>query len=267
MAETNGAPQHGGKAPPCTVVIFGATGDLTARLLMPAIYNLSRTGLLSDNFALIGLGRTDQSHSNFRQSLTDAIKRFVASSDHGGSPNPLDEKAWDFVASRSHYMPGDLNDLKTYQNLAKLIDEVGTPNGTQGNVLFYLAVASQLFGPIIDKLGEAGLADQSKGWRRVIIEKPFGTDLATAKALNNRVLKVLDESQVYRIDHFLGKETVQNIMALRFANGIFEPLWNRDHIDHVQITVSETVSVEHRAAFYEQTGATWCPTMSSSSSA
>ena len=255
MAETNGAPRHGGKAPPCTVVIFGATGDLTARLLMPAIYNLSRTGLLSDNFALIGLGRTDQSHGNFRQSLTDAIKRFVATGDHGGTPNPLDEKAWDFVASRSHYMPGDLNDLKTYQNLAKLIDEVGTANGTQGNVLFYLAVASQLFGPIIDKLGEAELADQSKGWRRVIVEKPFGTDLATAKALNTRVLKVLDESQVYRIDHFLGKETVQNIMALRFANGIFEPLWNRDHIDHVQITVSETVSVEHRASFYEQTGA------------
>jgi glucose-6-phosphate 1-dehydrogenase len=254
MAESVGT-RNAAKAPPCTVVIFGATGDLTARLLMPAIYNLSRTGLLSENFALIGLGRTDQTHSDFRQSLTDAIKRFVASGDHGGTPNPLDEKAWDFVSSRSHYMPGDLNDLKTYQNLAKLIDEVGTANGTRGNVLFYLAVAAQLFGPIIDKLGEAGLADQSKGWRRVIIEKPFGTDLSTAKALNTRVLKVLDESQVYRIDHFLGKETVQNIMALRFANGIFEPLWNRDHIDHVQITVSETVSVEHRAAFYEQTGA------------
>ncbi len=256
MAEANGAPQHGGKAPPCTVVIFGATGDLTARLLMPAIYNLSRTGLLSDKFALIGLGRTDQSHSDFRQSLTDAIKRFVATGDHGGTPNPLDEKAWDFIVSRAHYMPGDLNSPDTYKSLSSLIDQVGTANGTQGNVLFYLAVASNLFGPIIDKLGEAGLAKEENGaWRRVIIEKPFGTDLASAKALNARVLKVLDEPQVYRMDHFLGKETVQNIMALRFANGIFEPLWNRDHIDHVQITVAETVSVEHRAAFYEQTGA------------
>jgi glucose-6-phosphate 1-dehydrogenase len=256
MAEQGGTTRSGAKAPPCTVVIFGATGDLTARLLMPAIYNLSRTGLLSDNFALIGLGRTDQSHSDFRQSLTDAIKRFVATGDHGGTPNPLDEKAWDFIVSRSHYMPGDLNSTDTYKNLSDLIDQVGTANGTQGSVLFYLAVASNLFGPIIDQLGAAGLAEEKNGsWRRVIIEKPFGTDLATAKALNARILKVLDEPQIYRMDHFLGKETVQNIMALRFANGIFEPLWNRDHIDHVQITVSETVSVEHRAAFYEQTGA------------
>jgi glucose-6-phosphate 1-dehydrogenase len=223
---------------------------------MPAIYNLSRTGLLSDNFALIGLGRTDQSHGDFRQSLTDAIKRFVATGDHGGTPNPLDEKAWDFIVNRSHYMPGDLNDPETYKHLGKLIDEVGAANNTQGNVLFYLAVAASLFGPIIEKLGEAGLTSEENGrWRRVIIEKPFGTDLASAKALNAQVLKVLDESQVYRMDHFLGKETVQNIMALRFANGIFEPLWNRDHIDHVQITVAETVSVEHRASFYEQTGA------------
>jgi glucose-6-phosphate 1-dehydrogenase len=256
MAEQGGAMRAGAKAPPCTVVIFGATGDLTARLLMPAIYNLSRTGLLSDNFALIGLGRTDQSHGDFRQSLTDAIKRFVATGDHGGTPNPLDEKAWDFIASRSHYMPGDLNDPETYKNLGKLIEEVGKANNTQGNVLFYLAVASSLFGPIIEQLGTAGLSTEENGrWRRVIIEKPFGTDLASAKALNTQVLKVLDESQVYRMDHFLGKETVQNIMALRFANGIFEPLWNRDHIDHIQITVAETVSVEHRAAFYEQTGA------------
>ena len=254
MPESVGT-KHRAKAPPCTVVIFGATGDLTARLLMPAIYNLSRTGLLSDHFALIGLGRTAQSDDAFRQSLTDAIKRFVASNDHGGSPNPFDEDAWNAIASRSHYMSGDLNNPETYRNLSKTLDQVGTANGTQGNVLFYLAVAAQLFGPIIDQLGAAGLADEKSGWRRVIIEKPFGTDLGSAHALNAQVLKVLDEPQVYRMDHFLGKETVQNIMALRFANGIFEPLWNRDHIDHVQITVAETVSVEHRAAFYEQTGA------------
>jgi glucose-6-phosphate 1-dehydrogenase len=256
MAEQGATTRAGSKAPPCAVVIFGATGDLTARLLMPAIYNLSRTGLLADNFALIGLGRTNQTDDDFRKSLTEAIKRFVGTGDHGGTPNPLDEKAWDFIVSRAHYMSGDTNNPETYSNLSKKLDEVGTANGTQGNVLFYLAVAAQLFGPIIDQLGAAGLASEENGrWRRVIIEKPFGTDLASAKALNTQVLKVLNESQVFRMDHFLGKETVQNIMALRFANGIFEPLWNRDHIDHVQITVAETVSVEHRAAFYEQTGA------------
>ncbi|MBV9553221.1 MAG: glucose-6-phosphate dehydrogenase [Alphaproteobacteria bacterium] len=255
MAESVGT-RNATQAPPCTVVIFGATGDLTARLLMPAIYNLSRTGLLSQNFALVGLGRTQQSDDAFRQSQTDAMKRFVASGDHGGTPNPLDEKAWDFIASRTSYMSGDLADAATYQELSKKLDQISAKNGTKGNVLFYLAVAAQMFGPIIDQLGAAGLAEEKDGyWRRVIIEKPFGTDLDSAKALNTRVLKVLNENQVYRMDHFLGKETVQNIMALRFANGIFEPLWNRDHIDHVQITVAETVSVEHRAAFYEQTGA------------
>jgi glucose-6-phosphate 1-dehydrogenase len=253
MADANGAPQRGGKAPPCTVVIVGATGDLTARLLMPAIYNLSRTGLLSDNFALIGVGRSPESDESFRKDLTDDIQRFVTA---GGEGTPFDAKAWDFIASRMSYMSGDVTKPELFQDLKKKLDEVAAANGTQGNVLFYLAVAASLFGPIIDQLGAAGLAEETNGaWRRVIIEKPFGTDLASAKALNARILKVLNEAQIYRMDHFLGKETVQNIMALRFANGIFEPLWNRDHIDHVQITVAETVSVEHRAAFYEQTGA------------
>jgi len=256
MADANGAPQRGGKAPPCTVVIFGATGDLTARLLMPAIYNLSRTGLLADNFALIGIGRSPESDDTFRQSQTDAIKRFVGGGGEGSSGGGLDEKAWDFIASRMSYMSGDVTKPEMYQGLKQKLDDISKASGTQGNVLFYLAVAASLFGPIIDQLGAGGLAAEEDGrWRRVIIEKPFGTDLVSAKALNTRILKVLDESQIFRMDHFLGKETVQNIMALRFANGIFEPLWNRDHIDHVQITVSETVSVEHRAAFYEQTGA------------
>ena len=256
MVDANGAPQRGGKAPPCTVVIFGATGDLTARLLMPAIYNLSRTGILSDNFALIGLGRSPETDESFRNDLTEDIKRFVTGGGEGSSNTPLDEKAWGFIASRMSYMSGDVNTPELYERLKQRLSEVGEANGTQGNVLFYLAVAASLFGPIIDQLGASGLAKEENGsWRRVIIEKPFGTDLVSAKALNTRILKVLDESQVYRMDHFLGKETVQNIMALRFANGIFEPLWNRDHIDHVQITVAETVTVEHRAAFYEQTGA------------
>ncbi|MBV9971124.1 MAG: glucose-6-phosphate dehydrogenase [Xanthobacteraceae bacterium] len=256
MAEQGGRIAHGAKAPPCAMVIFGATGDLTARLLMPAIYNLSRTGLLPDNFALIGLGRGEQSDGDFRQSMTDAIKRFVASGDHGGSPNPFDESAWNSICSRMAYMAGDVTQPQIYNELSAKLQEIGAEYSTQGNVLFYLAVAASLFGTIVERLGEAGLTAEGNGrWRRVIIEKPFGTDLASAKALNARVLKVLDEPQVYRMDHFLGKETVQNIMALRFANGIFEPLWNRDHIDHVQITVAETVGVEHRAQFYEQTGA------------
>src|SRR5215469_11617083 len=256
MADPNGAPVRGGKAPPCTVVIFGATGDLTARLLMPAIYNLSRTGLLSENFAVIGIGRSPETDDSFRDDLTKDIQHFANGSGEGASNTGFDAKAWDFIASRMSYMSGDVTKPELYGNLTKKLAEIGEANGTQGNVLFYLAVAASLFGPIIDQLGACGLAEEKNGsWRRVIIEKPFGTDLASAKALNTRVLKVLDESQVYRMDHFLGKETVQNIMALRFANGIFEPLWNRDHIDHVQITVAETVTVEHRAAFYEQTGA------------
>ena len=256
MAEQGGTGRRGAKAPPCTVVIFGATGDLTARLLMPAIYNLSRTGLLSENFALIGIGRSPETHESFRKDLTDDIQHFANGGGEGSSGASFDAKAWDFIASRMSYMSGDVTKPELFQDLKNKLDEVARINGTQGNILFYLAVAASLFGPIIDQLGESGLAKEENGsWRRVIIEKPFGTDLASAKALNARVLKVLDESQVFRMDHFLGKETVQNIMALRFANGIFEPLWNRDHIDHVQITVAETVGVEHRAAFYEQTGA------------
>src|SRR5580692_4802124 len=256
MANASGAPQRGGKAPPCTVVIFGATGDLTARLLMPAIYNLSRTGLLSDNFALIGVGRSPETDESFRKDLTEAIKGFATGHGEGSSGGGFDEKAWNFIAERMTYMSGDVTKPDLYQSLKQKLDAISQANGTQGNVLFYLAVAASLFGPIVDQLGASGLAtEENNSWRRVIIEKPFGTDLATAKALNARILKVLDEPQIYRMDHFLGKETVQNIMALRFANGIFEPLWNRDHIDHVQITVAETVSVEHRAAFYEQTGA------------
>jgi glucose-6-phosphate 1-dehydrogenase len=256
MAEQGVTKPRGAKAPPCTIVIFGATGDLTARLLMPAIYNLSRTGLLADNFALIGLGRSPETDESFRTDLTEDIKRFVNGGGEGSSSTPFDAKAWDFIASRTSYMSGDVLNPDTYQVLAKKLQEADKANDTQGNVLFYLAVAASLFGPIIEQLGAAGLAEQKNGnWRRVIIEKPFGTDLASARALNTQILKVLDEPQIYRMDHFLGKETVQNIMALRFANGIFEPLWNRDHIDHVQITVAETVTVEHRAAFYEQTGA------------
>src|SRR5579885_3419476 len=256
MTDPIGSISHVATAPPCIMVIFGASGDLTKRLLMPAIYNLSRSGLLSDNFALVGVDRRDQSTEEFRDYLAEGVRSFVSDTAMGGTATPFDEKAWRAVGDRMFHLSGDLNNPETYRELDKLLGAVAAEHHTGGNVLFYLAVAASLFGPIVDQLGAAGLVREQNGaWRRVIIEKPFGNDLASAKALNARVLKVLDESQVYRMDHFLGKETVQNIMVLRFANGIFEPLWNRDHIDHVQITVAETVGVERRASFYEATGA------------
>src|SRR5271170_3844850 len=244
------------KATPCTMVIFGAGGDLTKRLLIPAIYNLAKDKLLSDTFAIIAADRTPKPPEAYRDSLADGVRSFVSDTASGGTTEPFDTKTWDVIASRITHFAGDFTTAETYARLGDLLKTTEGQFKTGGNVLFYLAVASQLFGTIVERLGEAGLTEEKQGaWRRVIIEKPFGTDLDTAKALNARILKVLGEPQIYRMDHFLGKETVQNMMALRFANGIFEPLWNRDHIDHVQITVAETVSVEHRAAFYEQTGA------------
>jgi glucose-6-phosphate 1-dehydrogenase len=244
------------KAPPCTMVIFGAGGDLTKRLLMPAIYNLEKGKLLSDNFAIVAADRTPKPAKDYRDYLADGVRSFVSDTGSGGEVEPFDPAAWDFVASRITHFAGDFTTSDTYARLADLLEKIAAERQTGGNVVFYLAVASQLFGTIIERLGEAGLAqEQNGGWRRVIIEKPFGSDLGSAGALNAQILKVLTESQIYRMDHFLGKETVQDIMVLRFANGIFEPLWSRDHIDHVQISVAETVGVERRAKFYEATGA------------
>jgi glucose-6-phosphate 1-dehydrogenase len=244
------------QAPPCAIVIFGSSGDLTKRLLMPALYNLAKNKLLPDNFALIGVDRAERTAEEFRDYLAEGVKSFVSDTAAGGRPEPFDATAWDFLAQRMDRVAGDVTKPETYRQLAGALANVEKEHGTAGNVVFYLAVAAFLFAPIVEGLGAAGLLREANGrWRRVIIEKPFGTDLTSARALNARILKLLDEPQIYRMDHFLGKETVQNIMVLRFANGIFEPLWNRDHIDHVQITVAETVGVERRAAFYEQTGA------------
>ena len=230
-----GRPGRGHRAPPCAMVIFGASGDLTKRLLMPALYNLARARRLSDKFVVIGVDRTEWSETNFRASLADGVRRFV--SDTGGTgtvAEAFDADSWDFLASRMSHIDGDATSPELYGRLAQRLKEVDAAHDTGGNVIFYLAVASSLFGPIVERLAEAGLTEEKDGsWRRVIIEKPFGTDLASAHALDEHLLKVIEESQVYRMDHFLGKETVQNIMVLRFANGIFEPLWNRDHIDHV----------------------------------
>jgi glucose-6-phosphate 1-dehydrogenase len=252
-----GSGQRTAKAPDCTMVIFGAGGDLTKRLLMPAIYNLARTGLLPENFALVAVDRTAKPVDEFAESLADGVRSFVSETGSSSSSSePFDPKVWDLIGGRIVHFAGDLTDAETYRRLGETIKQTSLTYRTGGNVLFYLAVAAQLFGTIVEQLGAAGLAEEKDGnWRRVIVEKPFGTDLASARALNTRILKVLEEGQVFRMDHFLGKETVQNIMVLRFANGIFEPLWNRDHIDHVQITAAETVTVEHRASFYEITGA------------
>jgi glucose-6-phosphate 1-dehydrogenase len=235
------------------MAIFGAGGDLTKRLVVPALYNLVRGGMLPDSFAIIGIDHNEMTTQEWCQSLTEMLQGFVRADGRGGA---IDQQAWSWLTRRMHYMRGDFTQAETYGRLDKLLSEQFGRQGGAANALFYMAVADRFFGPVIEQLGRAGLMRQSENaWRRVIIEKPFGHDFASAAALNAQILKVLTEDQIYRIDHFLGKETVQNILVLRFANGIFEPLWNRDHVDHVQITAAETVGVEHRGRFYETTGA------------
>ena len=243
-------------AGPCTMVIFGAGGDLTKRLVVPALYNLATGNLLPKDFALIGVDIADLTADQWRDNLNNMMQSFLAG---GGEfqPKSIDHDAWGSLLDKMSYLRGDFADDATFKKLGELLKKTEDERHTGGNVLFYLAIADRFFGPVVDKIAAAGLVDEGGGkrWRRIIIEKPFGHSLESAKALNARILKVLDEKQIYRIDHFLGKETVQSIMAVRFANEFFEPIWNRDHIDHVQITVAETVGVERRGKFYEQTGA------------
>ncbi len=243
-------------AGPCAMVIFGAGGDLTKRLVVPALYNLASSGLLPRDFALIGVDAADLTTDQWRQRLAEMMQQ---SAKGGGefSADGTNPEVWGMLSGRMTYLRGDFGEAATFTRLADVLAETARAYGTGGNVLFYLAVADRFFGPLTEQLAAAGLVDEQDGarWRRVIVEKPFGHDLASARALNTRLLKILTEQQIYRIDHFLGKETVQSIMAVRFANGFFEPVWNRDHIDHVQITVAETVGVERRGRFYEQTGA------------
>jgi len=244
---------HGQRAPACTMVIFGAAGDLTKRLLIPALYNLARTDLLPENFALIGVDRLEMTNEAFRQHLDDAVRAFASDKHYSQA---LDETHWGELLQRISYLPGDFGAAETYQHLQERLTQESVEHGTGDNAVFYLAVAARFFGGIVDQLGAAGLVTEAPGrWRRAVVEKPFGHDVESAKALNAQLRRNLAEPQIYRMDHFLGKETVQNIMLMRFANSIFEPLWNRDHIDHVQITVAETVGVESRAGFYETTGA------------
>jgi glucose-6-phosphate 1-dehydrogenase len=246
----------GHPAPPATLTIFGAGGDLTKRLVVPALYNLVRAGKLPDDFAIIGVDHGEQTTEGWCQSLTEMMQALTRVGAREHQVEAIDEQAWSWLIGRLRYLRGDFTQPETYNQLGKLLMDPGRRQTDTANALFYLAVAERFFGPVIEQLGRAGLTRQSeRAWRRVIVEKPFGHDLASAEALNAQILKVLAEDQIYRIDHFLGKETVQNILVLRFANGIFEPLWNRDHIDHVQITAAETVGVEGRGRFYERTGA------------
>jgi glucose-6-phosphate 1-dehydrogenase len=257
LAKTKSAAQvdHAVVAPPCAMVIFGAAGDLTKRLVVPALYNLVTAKRLPRGFQLVGVDRVDKSAEEWRNDLIGMMKESVA---RGGEfpADHIDETAWRWLSDRISYLRGDLHDPGTYRRLDEHLAGLDRAGGTAGNRLFYLAVADRFFGVAVTGLGAAGLITERDGhWRRVVIEKPFGHDLLSAKALDAEILKILREHQIYRIDHFLGKETVQNIMALRFANGLFEPLWNRQHIDHIQITAAETVGVERRGRFYEKTGA------------
>jgi len=238
----------GRTADPCVMVIFGASGDLTQRKLIPALYNLARAQLLSPNFAVVGIARRPMSNDEFRKKLSEEVRQFVT--------GEFDPKLWDSFVQRLHYMPGNFDNQETYSNLQQLLGKIDQESSTGGNYFYYLATTPDAFLEIVEGLSSAGLTQQENGhWRRVIIEKPFGHDLESARELNRAPLKIVDEKQIYRIDHYLGKETVQNILAFRFANGIFEPIWNRRYIDHVQISVSETVGVEKRGGYYDTAGA------------
>ena len=231
---------------PCIMIIFGASGDLTKRKLIPALYNLAKEKLLPPNFALVGFARNEFSTEEFRGRLNEDIKLYATSD--------VDPELWKWFEERIYYMSGDFADPACYQKLKTLLAEVDTTHGTGGNYFNYLATSPNFFATIVQQLGAAGLTTEENNWRRVIIEKPFGRDFESAKKLNSDIKQVLHEKQIYRIDHYLGKETVQNILVFRFANGIFEPIWNRRYIDHVQITVAETVGVEDRGGYYEVAG-------------
>jgi glucose-6-phosphate 1-dehydrogenase len=235
-------------ASPCTMVIFGASGDLTRRKLLPALYNLRKSGLLSEHFAVIGVSRSPITDDEFRS----RAKQELSGCDDGRS----DPAVVDWLVHRLYYLPLDASNPSAYHDLAARIEEVDGEHGTGGNVLYYLATAPDLFAETVKRLGEADLTtEHGEHWRRVVVEKPFGHDLDSARTLNRDLLAVLNERQLYRIDHYLGKETVQNILAFRFGNGIFEPIWNRRYIDHVQITAAERVGVEGRGGYYDGSGA------------
>ena len=234
---------------PCVIVVFGATGDLTARKILPAVYNLRRSGLLPPETTVLGYSR--------RPLTDDAFRKLARESVDAHSRVKVEPGLWDDFVEGVFYQPGDFADRAAYKDLAERLEQIDAARGTRGNRLFYLATPPSSYTDIVANLGRVGLDKQGdrEGWARLVIEKPFGHDLDSAVKLNDEINKVLDESQIYRIDHYLGKETVRNLLVFRFGNGIFEPLWNRRYVDHVQITVAEDLGVEGRGAFYEEAGA------------
>ncbi len=235
---------------PAAFVLFGATGDLAHRKVVPALYQLWRTNLLPHEFAIVAVGRRPYTDDAFRAELRASLEQF-------SRVLPIETQVWESFAERIAYHRGDFADPALYEGLARRLDDLDTTRGTRANRCYYLATQPSAFAEIIAGLGLAGLDHEQHGggWRRIIVEKPFGRDLPSAIRLNREVGKVFRESQVYRIDHYLGKETVRNILVFRFGNGIFEPIWNRRYVDHVQITVAESIGVEKRGAFYEEAGA------------
>ena len=236
-------------AEPCVVVIFGATGDLTKRKLLPALYRLAQQQLIPAEFAILGTARQTLRDDEYRALMLEALRTF-------GDEEKIDETSWNSFADGVFYEPGDVKDPETYYRLKSRLSEIDEQRKTQGNRIFYLATAPEFFAVIAGHLGSTGLAHKENSpWIRIVVEKPFGHDLQSARELNAQLASVFREDQIYRIDHYLGKETVQNLLVFRFANSIFEPLWNRQYIDHVQITNAETIGVEGRGGYYDKAGA------------
>ena len=239
---------------PCVMVIFGVTGDLTARKLMPSLFDLTIGHPLPEGFSIIGVSHRDWSDETFRSEMRAAVER--------GARTPVTDEGWNLFSQGLFYVKGDFDGEETYTRLKERLEQVDTERRAHGNRLFYLATAPRFYAPIITHLGSSGIGhrqdiyyDHEAGWNRVVIEKPFGRDVSTARQLNAEIGSVFSERQIYRIDHYLGKETVQNVLAFRFANTLFEPVWNRQYVDHVQITVAESLGVEERAGYYEEAGA------------
>ncbi len=245
-----GAHEGGGPADPCVMVIFGAGGDLTHRQLIPSLHELATKGLLPERFAVVGFSRGRRSDESFRKAIDKALK------DDGDPLDGAGGETWERLRSSLYYVEGGFDDDpgRSYKRLADRVQEVREEHGIPDNVFFHLAAPPRFFGNIADRLERSGLARSEKGWRRLVVEKPFGEDRASSLALDRELRAVFDEKQIYRIDHFLGKETVQNMLVFRFANPSFEPIWNRNYVDHVQITVAEDLGVGTRGSFYESTG-------------